>query len=87
MNEREIVLWLGNEPITEEEMHELIGEFPVEDVSADGGGQLTEVGPPYDGSGGVVRGTERWVEEDHPRRRLVRDRLLALLHPRRSERE
>lgn len=40
------------------------GELPLDDISADGGGQLTQVGPPYDGSGGVVRGVERWLQSD-----------------------
>ena len=52
--------------LSEERLDVWIGEFPIEDVTADGGGQLSKVGPPYDGSGGVVRGIERQVEEDVP---------------------
>ena len=52
-------------PISEEVTEAYLGQLPIEDVSADGGGQLTEVGAPYDGSGGVVRGMERQIEEDH----------------------
>ena len=52
--------------LPEERLDVWIGEFPIEDVTADGGGQLSKVGPPYDGSGGVVRGIERQVEEDVP---------------------
>lgn len=34
------------------------------DIGGDGGGQKTEVGHPYDGEGGVVRGTEKQSRDD-----------------------
>jgi hypothetical protein len=35
------------------------GRDALTDVTADGGGQRSEVGRPYDGSGGVQRGVEK----------------------------
>jgi hypothetical protein len=52
--------------LSELELEQMSGQLPLDDISADGGGQLTKVGPPYDGSGGVVRGVERRMQADHP---------------------